>query len=81
MCVFFVAPVETKMKKISHEEKQIYRKRIKLILILHLMIMIIITLADVNDFVFSMMFVYIIQNIMLLLEIVKHKKYMIPSSL
>ena len=74
ICIFFMAPVETEMKKISQEEKQIYRRRIKLIFTLHLIIMLVITLGNVNEFIFSMMFVYIIQNVMLLLEIVKHRK-------
>lgn len=74
ICIFFMAPVETEMKKISQEEKQIYRKRIKLIFAIHLIIMLIITLGKVNEFIFSMMFVYVIQNIMLLLEVVKHRK-------
>lgn len=69
-----MAPIETKMKKISNEEKQIYRRRIKIIFILHLFILLIITLRKEYEFIFSMMFVYIIQNIMLLLEILKHKK-------
>lgn len=74
ICIFFMAPIETKMKKISREEKQIYRRRIKLIFTLHLIIMLIITLGKVSEFIFSMMFVYVIQNIMLLLEVVKHRK-------
>lgn len=74
VCVFLAAPVETEMKKISQDEKQIYRRKIKLILVLHLITMIITTLFGVNEFVFSMMFVYIIQNTMLLLEIVKQGK-------
>lgn len=74
ICIFFMAPVETEMKKISREEKKIYRRRIKLIFTLHLIIMLIITLGKVNEFIFSMMFVYVIQNIMLLLEVVKHRK-------
>ena len=61
------------MKKISHEEKQTYRKKIRLILLLHLIIILIIALSNINEFVFSMMFVYIIQNTMLLLEIVKQR--------
>ena len=76
ICILFMAPVETEMKKISQEEKQIYRRRIKLICTLHLIIMLIIALGNVNEFIFSVMFVYIIQNIMLLLEIVKHRKRM-----
>lgn len=73
ICIFFIAPVETEMKKISHGEKQIYRRRIKLIFTLHLIIVLIITLGNANEFIFSLMFVYIIQNTMLLLEIVKQK--------
>ena len=61
------------MKKISNEEKQTYRKKIRLILLLHLIIILIIALSNINEFVFSMMFVYIIQNTMLLLEIVKQR--------
>ena len=74
ICIFFMAPVETEMKKINHKEKQIYRRRIKLILALHLITMIIITIANIIEFVFSMMFLYVVQNIMLLLEIVKIRK-------
>ncbi len=74
ICIFFIAPVETEMKKISPEEKQIYRRKIRLIFTLHLIIMLIITLGNVNEFIFSMMFVYIIQNVVLLLEIVKQRK-------
>ena len=53
---FFMASVETEMKKISQEEKQIYRRRIKLIFTLHLIIMLIIALGKVNEFIFSLMF-------------------------
>lgn len=73
ICIFFMAPVETEMKRISHQEKQIYRRRIKLIFALHVIIMLILTLGNANEFIFSLMFVYIIQNTMLLLEIVKQK--------
>ncbi|MBS4933455.1 MAG: accessory gene regulator B family protein [Clostridiales bacterium] len=69
--VFLLAPVETKMKKISQNEKQIYRRKIKLILVLHLIIMIISTRFGVSEFVFSMMFVYVIQNTMLVVEMMK----------
>lgn len=73
ICIFFMAPVETEMKRISHQEKQIYRRRIKLIFALHVIITLILTLGNANEFIFSLMFVYIIQNTMLLLEIVKQK--------
>lgn len=74
VCVFFIAPVETEMKKISQDEKQIYKGKIKFILAFHVIIVMITVLFDVNEFVFSMMFVYIIQNVMLLMEIVKQRK-------
>ena len=48
-------------------------KKIIFILLLHLIIILIIALGNINEFVFSMMFVYIIQNTMLLLEIVKQR--------
>ena len=69
-CIYFVAPVETVMKRISHQEKQIYKKRIRLIFVLHAIIMLMLTLGNAYEFIFSLMFVYIIQNAMLLLEIV-----------
>lgn len=73
ICIFFIAPVETEMKRISHQEKHIYRRKIKLIFILHLIIMVILTLGSVYELIYSMMFVYIIQNIMLLLQLIKHR--------
>lgn len=73
ICIFFIAPVETEMKRISHQEKHIYRRKIKLIFILHLIIMLILTLGSVYELIYSMMFVYIIQNIMLLLQLIKHR--------
>lgn len=73
ICIFLIAPVETGMKKINHEEKLTYRRKIKLILALHLIVMLIILLVDINEYMFSMMFVYLIQTIMLMLEIVKQR--------
>lgn len=73
ICIFFIAPVGTEMKRISHQEKHIYRRKIKLIFILHLIIMLILTLGSVYELIYSMMFVYIIQNIMLLLQLIKHR--------
>lgn len=74
VCVYFISPVDTEMKKISQDEKKIYKRKIKLILVLHMIIAIITVLSDANEFVFSLMFVYIIQNVMLLMEIIKHRK-------
>lgn len=68
--ILFKAPVETKMKKISKNEKQIYKRKIVLILVLHTIIMIIISRLALIELVFSLMLVYIIQIMFLLLEIV-----------
>lgn len=74
VCIYFISPVDTEMKKISQDEKKIYKRKIKCILVVHVIIAIIMVLSDADKFVFSLMFVYIIQNIMLLMEIKKHKK-------
>lgn len=71
ICIYFVAPVETEMKRISYQERQIYKRRIRLIFALHVIIMLMLLLGNAYEFIFSLMFVYIIQNAMLLLEIVK----------
>ena len=74
VCIYFISPVDTEMKKISQDDKKIYKRKIKLILVFHVIIAIISVLADADEFVFSLMFVYIIQNVMLLMEIIKHRK-------
>lgn len=74
ICVYFISPVDTEMKKISQDEKKTYKRKIKLILVFHMIIAIITVLSDADEFVFSLMFVYIIQNVMLLMEIIKHRK-------
>lgn len=74
VCVYFISPVDTEMKKISQDEKKTYKRKIKSILVFHVIIAIITVLSDAGAFVFSLMFVYIIQNVMLLMEIIKHRK-------
>lgn len=74
VCVYFISPVDTEMKRISQDEKKTYKRKIKFIVAFHLIIAIITVLSDADEFIFSLMFVYIMQNVMLLMEIVKHKK-------
>lgn len=74
VCIYFISPVDTEMKKISQDEKKTYKRKIKCILVFHVIIAIIMVLSDADKFVFSLMFVYIIQNVMLLMEIIKHRK-------
>lgn len=71
ICVFFLAPIETEKKKISHEERLIYRKKIKVMLVLHLITILATILWDNKQLEFSIMFAYITQSVMLLLEIAK----------
>ena len=71
ICVFFIAPIETEKKKISHDERLVYRKKIKVILVLHLITILATILLDNKQFAFSIMFAYITQSVMLLLELVK----------
>ena len=74
ICVCFISPVDTEMKKISQDEKKTYKRKIKFILIFHVIIAIITVLSDADEFTFGLMFVYIMQNVMLLMEIIKRKK-------
>ena len=71
ICVFFIAPIETEKKKISRDERLVYRKKIKVILVLHLITILVTILLDNKQFAFSIMFAYITQSVMLLLELVK----------
>lgn len=66
-----MAPIETEKKKISHEERLIYRKKIKVMLVLHLITILATILWDNKQLEFSIMFAYITQSVMLLLEIAK----------
>lgn len=66
--VFLWSPLETKMKRITQEEKIILKRKIKIILIIHIFIMIVLTIKSSNKMMFSMMYVYIIQNMMLIME-------------
>lgn len=71
ICVFFIAPIETEKKKISHAERLIFRKKIKVILVFHLITILTTILLDSRQFEFSVLFAYVIQSIMLLLEMVR----------
>lgn len=74
VCIYFIAPVETEMKKISLDERKIYRRKIRFIFIFHVIIVIISVRFDIAEFVYSTMYVYIVQNILLLMEIIKQNK-------
>lgn len=73
LCILFIAPVETAAKKIDKNERCLYRTKIYWITFVQTVILIILALFDVKEFVFSLTCVYVVQNIMLLLELIKNK--------
>ena len=58
VCVYFISPVGTEMKKISQAEKKTYKRKIKFIVFFNVIIAIINVLSGAYEFVFSLMFVY-----------------------
>ncbi len=80
--IFFIllmAPVETESKKISQDERQHYKRKIKFFIGIHLMIMVMLIRWGVKEYIFSMMFVYFVQNMMLLMEMVKKSKWVLKN--
>lgn len=73
LCILFIAPLDTVAKKIDKNERHLYKIRIRWIATVQTFIFIIFILFDVNEFAFSLMSVYVVQNIMLLLELTKKK--------
>ncbi len=63
--IICIAPVDTKTKKISQVEKQIYKKKIYLIIAIHVVLMAVMMQLKVEKFIFVIVYVYIIQVIML----------------
>lgn len=73
LLVFLIAPVDTKAKRISNDERRIYKAKINRILMVHLIIAVLMAKFEFREFLLSIMYVYTIQSVMLLLEIVRHK--------
>ncbi len=71
--IIFLAPVETSTKKISKTEKKVYKKKINSILFIHIITMMILTVLKLHSYIFVISYVYVIQIIMLLLEIIRCK--------
>lgn len=70
--VFLRSPIETKMKRITQEEKIISKR--KIILLIHIFIMVVLTIKSSNKMICNMMFVNIIQNMMLIMENVNNEE-------
>ena len=68
--VFALAPVDTKSKPISPEERRVYRRRIRVILVLHVILMAVAILLRLRELVFLFAFVYVTQTMMLMLELI-----------
>ena len=49
VCVYFISPVDTEMKKISQDEKKTYKRKIKFILVFHKDDLLLITTGKVGD--------------------------------
>ncbi len=74
ICIFCFAPVDTKTKLISIDEKKVYRKKIRIIVLLHFIVYIMMILMDWNEIVYLITFSYVIQVIILFIEKVRRKK-------
>lgn len=66
--IFIVAPVETATKRISYKEKKVYKKKIYLIVVLQVILMLVIIKFELEKFLFVMVYAYMIQIAMLLME-------------
>lgn len=66
--IIYMAPVETSAKKISKEEGIRYKKKIRSIILVQIIIMILLVMLEVKNYVFVVTYVYIVQVILLLLE-------------
>lgn len=71
--ILHMAPVETESKKISASERHIYKKRIYCIILIHTVVFVVLVLVDAKEYIFSMGYVYVVQNVMLVLEVLKNK--------
>ncbi len=74
MCILGLAPVDTVTKPISEDEKKIYSKKIRIIMILHFVIYIMMIVMERNEIVYLITFSYLIQVIMLLIEKICRKR-------
>ncbi len=71
--IIFWAPVETSTKKLSEIEKKVYKKRIQIIIVIHLITMTTLTVLKLHSYIFVVSYVYGVQIIMLLLEKIGYK--------
>ena len=73
LSVLCLAPMDTKSKPITVEEGKVYKKKIKIIVLVHLLIFIVMMLTKWNTIMYVIAFSYVTQVIMLFLEIISRK--------
>lgn len=74
ICILCLAPMDTVTKPISEDEKKIYSKKIRIIMLLHFIIYITMIVIAYDEIVYLITFSYITQVIMLLIEKICRKR-------
>ncbi len=72
--ILCMAPMDTKSKPISKEERKVYKNKIHVIVLVHLFIFIAMVLAKWNTIMYVIDFSYVTQVVMLFLEKISRKK-------
>lgn len=74
ICILGLAPVDTVTKPISEDEKKIYSKKIRIIMILHFVVYIMMIVMKCNEIVYLITFSHLTQVTMLIIEKTCRKK-------
>lgn len=72
LSILTMAPIETAAKKINENERRIYRTNIYCIILVQMVTFAILALLNAKGFIFSLVYVYVVQNVMLVLELIKN---------
>lgn len=71
--IFLLAPIDTKTKPISQKERIVYKKKIGIIMVIHICLLAIMLFLGYKNITYIFVFAYIIQFVMLVLEILNKK--------
>ena len=74
ICIFSLAPVDTATKPIMDDEKKIYSKKIRIIMLIHSVIYIMMAVKGCNEIVYLLTFSYLTQVIMLMVGKICRKR-------
>jgi len=72
--VFVLAPLDTKAKPIEENERKVYKTKINIINLFHIMLLILFVFLNIKEVVVVLGFTYIMQAILLMLEFIKKYK-------